>query len=80
MTERNLNFSVLNKRHCITISIVNDDNPEPEEIFQLRLTNIKPISPNVTGYDVHHSVTTITIFDNDGKFLCYKDINLCVYK
>ena len=78
MTERNLIFSVLNKTNCITISIINDDNPEPKEIFQLHLTNIRPISPNVNAYNVHHPVTTITIIDDDGKCLCYKIISTII--
>ena len=66
--QQNMTLSSVQNRSCINITITNDSVPEPEEFFQVALTNLSRISANVTEYQVAIAVTNITIIDDDGEY------------
>ena len=62
-TSGELTFSSDQMEVCCNIEIVNDEIPEPEETFQVRLT-----SSSILRAVIEDSDTTITITDTDRMY------------
>ena len=66
--QQDVTLSATNNRHCANISIIEDTLPEENELFQITVTNIRRVQYNFYPYQVHTSVATITILDDDSEF------------
>ena len=73
-------LSAVNNRPCISIAITDDSVPEPEELFEVTLINLRRITANVFAYQVTITLTNITIIDDDGEYTCILELTYCMQK
>ena len=65
-----LTFSASMGGQCFNIiSITDDDEVEEDELFQLTLSGVSRTTGNTTAYQLNISTATITIIDDDCKFV-----------
>ena len=76
--EQQLTFSTSMGRQCFNISITDDDEVEEDELFRLTLSDVSRTAGNTTAYQLNISTATITIIDDDCKFVFMCSNNITV--
>ena len=52
---------------CVTIDIINDNETEENELFQISISSITTVSSSNGIYQLHTQSATVTIIDDDRK-------------
>ena len=65
--QQELTVSADRGRQCVDITIIDDDVPEEDEVFQITLSNIQLVEANIFAYQLHTPSATVTIVNDDCK-------------